>query len=135
MAEEIRRVLEKKGFQADLRNVFEARPSMLPQYDVVLLGSSTWANGDLQSDFIPFEREMDGLDLSGVYIAAFGPGNSRFTFFAEAVEILEAKLLSCGGTRLYKKLQCDELGGQIMEETVEWAEEVAKRITKKVQHG
>lgn len=130
MAGVVEEELTSAGHLVELRNVYEISPKYLLDFDLIILGSSTWSNGDLQDDFLPFEREMDDISLEGKWATAFGPGNSRFTFFAEAVEILEAKLRSCGARFLIPALKCDELGGRIDDETREWARKLAAAATK-----
>lgn len=46
----------------------------LPQYDAVLLGSSTWGCGDLQDDWYGREN-LDGANLAGKKAAVFGTGD------------------------------------------------------------
>ena len=128
MAGIISSVLEDRGFSVTLKNVFESRPEELTEYKFILLGSSTWSDGDLQSDFIEFERGMDGLDLKGRFGAVFGSGSSRFRFFCEAVRILEAKLRSLGSRILLPSLMVNDLEGRLEEESREWALVLADEI-------
>jgi flavodoxin I len=129
MAHIVGSALSQTGASVDVRNVFEVRPPKLANYDVVVLGSSTWADGDLQSDFLSFEREMDELDLAGAPVAVFGPGDNRFPHFCEAVDILEAKVKSCNGRLLLPSLKVDTLGGNLEDETQAWAAELADAAT------
>ncbi len=121
MAGIIASVLEDRGFPVLLKNVFESRPEELTEYKFLVLGSSTWSDGDLQSDFLEFERGMDDIDLSGHFAAAFGSGSSRFRFFCEAVRILEAKMRSQGSRILLPSLMVNDLEGRMEEESREWA--------------
>lgn len=92
MANIVKQALTEVGLDVYLKNVFETRPRELLEYPYILLGCSTYGQGDLQQDFIDFERGMDALDLSGKQAAVFGSGNSRYAYFGEAVDILEARL-------------------------------------------
>jgi flavodoxin I len=125
MAHIVGDALSRGGVSVEVRNVFEVRPPTLTDYDLVVLGSSTWADGDLQSDFLAFERGMDELDLAGAPVAVFGPGDNRFPHFCEAVDILEAKVKSCNGRLLIPSLKVDTLGGNLEDETEAWAAELA----------
>ncbi|MBN4069709.1 MAG: hypothetical protein COA82_10940 [Alkaliphilus sp.] len=40
--------LKEAGFEAELKNVTEAKIEEVVNYDLVLLGSSTWGEGELQ---------------------------------------------------------------------------------------
>ncbi len=45
-------------------------------YDHLVLGSSTWGQGDLQNDWRDPFTEMDDADFSGKTVALFGTGDS-----------------------------------------------------------
>lgn len=128
MALVISSVLEEKNIPVICKNVFEAKPQDLLEHKFIILGSSTWSDGDLQSDFIGFEREMDDLDLKGHYGAVFGSGSSRFRFFCEAVRILESKLRSLGSRIMLPSLMVNDLEGRTEEESREWAAVLADEI-------
>ncbi|MCK5735137.1 MAG: flavodoxin domain-containing protein, partial [Spirochaetaceae bacterium] len=81
IAEILSDALSKKGLMPVLKNVFEAKPVELLDYKYIVLGSSTYGQGDLQRDFLEFERGMDDLDLSGIKAAIFGSGNSRYAYY------------------------------------------------------
>ena len=105
-----------------LRNVFEARPEELNHYRYVVLGSSTYGQGDLQQDFLDFERGMDELDLTGIKAAVFGSGNSRYAYYAEAVDILEAKVKILNARLLLPSFRQDMMDGSPEgEDVVAWA--------------
>lgn len=128
MASVISSVLEERKISVCCKNVFEAKPEELLDYKFILLGSSTWSDGDLQSDFIDFERGMDDLDLKGHFGAAFGSGSSRFRFFCEAVRILESKLRSLGSRIMLPSLMVNDLDSRTEEESREWAAVLADEI-------
>ncbi|MDA3957711.1 flavodoxin domain-containing protein [Oceanispirochaeta sp.] len=128
MAAIIASVLEERDIPVTTRNVFETRPEDLNDYKFIILGSSTWSNGDLQSDFIDFEIGMDDLDLKGHFAAAFGSGSSRFPYFCEAVRILEAKLRSLGNRMILPSLMVNDLENRTEEESREWAAILADEI-------
>lgn len=59
----------------DIHNVSSADPNSAAQYDLLILGTSTWGVGDLQDDWADFK---DGLKpyVSGKKVALFGVGDS-----------------------------------------------------------
>ena len=130
MAKAISQELQRRGVENIVKNTFEAKPSELINYKFIILGSSTWSDGDLAVDFIDFEREMDDLNLKGHYGAVFGPGSSRFRFFCEAVNILEAKLRSLGSRIILPSLKVNEMAGNTEEESREWAAVLAEEISQ-----
>ena len=68
-------IAEQLGVE-DVFNVGEVAADKLSEYDVLLLGSSTWGSGDLQDDWYDFLEAAKGLDLSGKKVAIFGCGDS-----------------------------------------------------------
>ncbi|NLW45623.1 MAG: flavodoxin [Syntrophomonadaceae bacterium] len=78
-------------FEVNVQNVADITPDDIMAYDLILLGSSTWDDGELQEDFQDFYEEMDRLDLSGKKVAVFGPGDSSWEDYCRAVDLLEEK--------------------------------------------
>ncbi len=60
----------------DVKNVSEASIEDMADYDVLLLGSSTWGCGDLQSDWEDIIENIQGDALAGKKVAIFGTGDS-----------------------------------------------------------
>ena len=61
---------------SDQHNVADTSADQLAEYDVLLLGSSTWGSGDLQDDWYDFLEAAKAMDLSGKKVALFGCGDS-----------------------------------------------------------
>lgn len=61
---------------ADVHDVGRTPASAAADYDVLLLGSSTWGCGDLQDDWYDFLDGLRAADLSGKRVALFGCGDS-----------------------------------------------------------
>jgi flavodoxin I len=128
--------LGNAGCAVTLQNVFEARPEQLPDFRYVVLGSSTYGQGDLQQDFLDFERDMDHLDLTGIKAAVFGSGNSRYAYYAEAVDILEAKLKILNARLLVPSFRHDMMDGPPEStEAAEWAASLAAAILEDSRAG
>lgn len=64
---------------ADVHNVAETAPSRVGEYDVILLGCSTWGDGDLQADFEDFLDGLEGMWLGGKKVAIFGCGDETMS--------------------------------------------------------
>lgn len=61
---------------ADVFNVADASADDVEKYDLILLGSSTWGDGDLQDDWYDFLDALKGKNLAGKKVALFGTGDS-----------------------------------------------------------
>lgn len=71
------KIAEKLGVASDdVHNVSEFDEATAKGYDVLLLGSSTWGDGDLQDDWFDAAETIKGMDLSGKTVALFGCGDS-----------------------------------------------------------
>ena len=62
----------------DMEEDFDDIDQML-EYDILLLGSSTWGQGDPQRDWVDplYEIESDETDFTGKTIALFGAGDQE----------------------------------------------------------
>ncbi|MFO8000058.1 MAG: flavodoxin [Marinilabilia sp.] len=63
--------------EADLIPAETADLKALGEYDVLIMGTSTWGVGQLQDDFETFVENFVTLDLSGKTIALFGLGDQQ----------------------------------------------------------
>ena len=62
------------GVQNEVVNVANIAPSDLGKYSSLIVGSSTWNDGELQDDWANFD--FDALEVSGKVVAIFGMGDS-----------------------------------------------------------
>ncbi|MDR0665196.1 MAG: flavodoxin [Helicobacteraceae bacterium] len=70
----------------------------LLEYDNLILGSSTWGQGDLQNDWRDPFAQMDEADFSNKTVALFGAGDSdkHGEHFASALGVLYDKIVERG---------------------------------------
>ena len=64
---------------ADVHDVASAAPSSVGDYDVLVIGASTWGAGDLQEDMATFLDGVSSLDLEGKEVAIFGCGDDSMS--------------------------------------------------------
>ncbi|WP_080905291.1 flavodoxin FldA [Parabacteroides sp. Marseille-P3160] len=86
--------------KADVHDVSKLKADEAIGYDVLVLGSSTWGDGDLQDDWYDGVETLRGLDLSGKVIALFGCGDSQSysDTFCDAIGVLYEDLQGTGAT-------------------------------------
>lgn len=73
--EAIARKIAAKLNNADVINAANLSEDNIKQYDVLLLGSSTWGAGDLQDDWFDACDKLKSCDLSGKTVALFCNGD------------------------------------------------------------
>jgi len=110
LAEEIVEKLEAASHEVNLTNVTDIEIDELDtEYDIYLLGSSTWGDADVefQEDFEEFYEDMEGKDLSGKKFAVFGCGDTSFPNFCGAVDELEKRIKELGGNLVTSGLKVE----------------------------
>lgn len=72
----------------------------MADFDVLVLGSSTWGVGDLQDDWDAVADSLSGVSLSGKKVAFFGLGDQEgySDTFVDAMGLLKEKLASTGAS-------------------------------------
>lgn len=92
-------IAEKLGVsQADVRDVSTMTSDMVNGYDVLLLGTSTWGDGELQDDWYDGVKLLKELDLSGKLVGLFGCGDSESypDTFCDGIGIIYENLKGTG---------------------------------------
>jgi len=129
VAEDIAAGLKDEKLDVTIKNVTGASVEELSDYDLILLGSSTWGDEEkeLQADMVDFYEELEGLDLSGKPAAAFGCGDSDYTHFCGAVDLLEERLEEVGAHLLDEGLRVDDQDDEEVDVRA-WASQIASRF-------
>lgn len=86
--------------KADVHDVSGASPEAVLDYDVLLIGSSTWGYGDLQDDMEFFLPKLTVLNLTGKKVGLFGCGDSSAypDTFCNALAEIKEQLSTTGCT-------------------------------------
>jgi len=120
LAQILAKDLEQR-FTVTLKDVVDAQPKDMVANDLIVLGSSTWSDGELQEDFQDFYDEMTSVDLKGKKAAVFGTGDSSWDEFCGAVDILEQKVKEVNGQIIIPGFKWDgDLSEQAAAEIIEW---------------
>lgn len=83
--------------KSDVHNVAESAPTDVADYEVLILGTSTWGSGDIQDDWADFVNGLKIIDLTGKQIALFGCGDETMSdTFCNGVGILYDELKDTG---------------------------------------
>ncbi len=99
-AELIKKELERSGKNSvTLSNVANADIKEIEEADFLILGTSTWYNGDLQDDWANFYPKIEQLNLNNKKVALFGLGDQAnySEFFVNGIGILAEKIKKING--------------------------------------
>ena len=96
MAEEIKANLS--DLNITLHNLASTTNDAMQEYDALIMGISTWGDGDLQDDWEEFFPNLDTAGLSGKTVALFGLGDQEDygDYFLNAVGTLYHRLVELG---------------------------------------
>jgi flavodoxin I len=85
--------------ECKLCDVAKAGAADLARYDRLILGTSTWGEGELQDDWERFLQKTDSIDLSGKTVALFGLGDQEGydEYFVDGMGILCEWVAARGG--------------------------------------
>lgn len=129
MSQTVARTIESAGVDVVVKKASDSPPEEISNYDLIILGCSTWGDGELQDDFIAFEEKLRSQSLKDRKGVVFGPGETMYPQFCKAVDILEDTLRKCGADVPVKGLKIDVTGGDYEEAVSAWAKSVAEALS------
>ncbi len=96
----------------DVHSAGNLTADLVNAYDVLLLGTSTWGDGELQDDWYDAVKVLQGMDLHGKEIALFGCGDSESygDTFCDGMGILYEDLKGTGCTFLGSGVSTEDYG-------------------------
>lgn len=86
-------------FELEVRDVSLINKAYFKNFDIFILGLSTWYDGDLQSDWECFFDDFQKIDFSGKTFALYGLGDQYgyHEYFIDGVGMLAKAILKNGG--------------------------------------
>ena len=103
-------IAEKLGVSStDVHSVDKMTADKIKEYEVLVLGTSTWGDGELQDDWYDAIKVLKGMDLHGKDVALFGCGDSESycDTFCDGMGILYEDLKDTGCTFLGNRVSTD----------------------------
>ena len=94
-----RKIAEKLNVpQGDIHDASTLTDALVKEYDVLVLGTSTWGAGELQDDWYDGVKVLKGMDLSDKLVGLFGCGDSESypDTFCDGMGILYGDLKDSG---------------------------------------
>jgi len=126
------------GHQVTMVNADDADPKTLADYDLILLGSSSWdwqgKEGHPLRAMMGFLEKAQDLNLSGKSFALFGCGDTDFRLFCGAVDHLEDFVNKSNGKLVCEPLKIDKLYVDILaklEKVKAWGKGLNQQLASK----
>lgn len=83
----------------DVHDVAKSSPTKMGNYDLLVLGTSTWGAGEIQDDWYDFLDGAEAMALEGKRIAIFGDGDETMTdSFCSGMGVLFHRLGNTGAS-------------------------------------
>jgi len=83
-----------KKLEVEAKDISKSSIEDLLEKDILILGTSTWGQGDLQDDWDEFLPQLEEANLNGKTVALFGLGDQEMypDEFVDGLKILEDAL-------------------------------------------
>lgn len=111
VAYKLQELCKTKGKDIEIKNAVDADLTDLQgSHSSFVFACSTWDDGLPQADFADFIERVNKsqLNLAGKKIAILGCGDSNYTHFCGATEIIEKVFIAeMGGTKIIETLRVD----------------------------
>ncbi len=88
----------------ETHEIFDVSPESFEPYDKIILGLSTWHDGELQSDWDEFFETFQEIDFTGKTVAIYGLGDQYgySMYFCDGVGIIGEVVEKNGGKLIGK---------------------------------
>ena len=92
LAEEIYRIFLRKSFDIDIYRIEEFQASYVKHYNVVVIGTYTWGNGEIPKEMRGFYHLLESLGCKDMITGVFGTGDCFYPNFCGAVDLFRDML-------------------------------------------
>lgn len=101
--------LNSKEFEVTQKNIELDNMELdsLLSYDGILFGTYTYDDGDLPFETAVFCDSLENLDLKGKVIGVFGSGDTAYSQFCEAVDLMKEKFEHLNATVIEQTVKVD----------------------------
>ena len=77
--EDVAQLIKEKMVEneVDLHNIADAVDNAMENYDLIIIGASTWGEGELQDDWEDYIHNLDNINFTQKTVAMFGLGDQE----------------------------------------------------------
>lgn len=132
VSKSLRDFLTEQKHLVTLVDQSDIKISELSQFELIILGASTWGDGELGAnpiteDFVErFEKEFE--PSKDIKFAIFGLGDSSYEHFCGVVDLLEDTLIKNNCKIIKPSLKLEGLPENNLEIAQEWAKNITSSI-------
>ncbi|WP_181186071.1 flavodoxin domain-containing protein [Alkalicoccus urumqiensis] len=127
LAEMIQERLEQADVTVVVKEAMDVEVSELREYELIVVGSFTWGDGDVPEEMDDLYGDLEDTDLSGLSFAVFGSGDSGYAHFAGAVDHLTDAIRQQNGTLVADSVKVD------IDNDVDETEELIDAFTEQIR--
>ena len=100
--EDVAKLIKEKMTQAEieLKNIADCVDNAMENYKYIILGASTWGEGDLQDDWEEYIQNLDSINFLDKTVALFGLGDQEeyCDYYLDAMGTIYDKVVENGAT-------------------------------------
>ena len=106
---------------SEVKCIMNVQPEEFTENDFLVLGGSTWGDGELTDDWVDFMPYLNGIDLTGKVVALFALGDQiGYGYnFVSAMKILYDKVKERGAKVIAEKIPLDHFDYEHSESVVD----------------
>ncbi|MEN1967556.1 flavodoxin domain-containing protein [Lentibacillus sp. N15] len=86
LAEIMKAKFQERSVYVELFPLKDFPMERISQYDGLVIGTYTWANGSIPGEMLALYEELESADMDSIPTAVFGSGDSFFPHFCGAVD-------------------------------------------------
>jgi len=135
MAENIFEKIKKHCKSTRLIEAQKAKATDAIDQDLIILGSPSWLTRDKEGQptemMMKFLDDLKSLEEEKRYFTAFGAGDSSYTFFCGAVDVMREKMTNLGYKEFFSPLKTDEFffnREENIKKTLDWTDNLIKSL-------
>lgn len=98
-ADFVAEALENHGVTVDIKDSLQATANDFENYDICIVGSYTYGDGEIPDEILDFYEELPTIDLSNKVFGVFGSGDTYYEYFCNAVILFEEQFNKTGAKK------------------------------------
>lgn len=123
--------LEKYGVDVNVMDCTLSTADQFEQYDICVVGSYTYGEGDIPDEMLDFYEELADLDLSGKVFGVFGLGDTYYEHYCNAVVLFEEQFQKTGATKGSESVKIELM---VEDEDIDRLDAFAKQLIEQFEN-